>query len=1262
MANQPKKYKKFVASAATATLVATAIAPFASAAGFTDIADNTHKEAIIALSEAGIINGYADGTFKPNQTINRGQVVKLLGRWLETEGYEAPADWATKQYFNDLPLTAEKELLKYAALTKDAGVFAGSNGNLNYTQSMQRQQMAVVLVRAINEIYDLDLVKEYKAEKFKSEISDLDKAFSAEQREAITALDYAELTDAAKQANKAFNPANSITRGQFASFLNRTINIDVEVGVDASVKAINSTTVEVTFDEEVDTDNVKAENFKIEGLEVKNASVKQTNKKVVVLTTAAQTADKEYTVSYKGEEIGKFKGIAAVIPTTVKLTTASEQGVIGKEVTLKATVTVPEGQSKENVPVTFNIVNDKNTNEKIEKVAYTNAEGVATYSYTRYYASVDSVTAYATDKSTVFSSAKVYWANETQLAITEKTADNVLSNGAKKVYEISAPQKAGQYVFVAFENNLGVTTDKLTRSVFVEGTGLWTQNTTNNITETPATTDQYPYEITNGANRVVPVLLDSKGKANLVLSGTNGKVKPVVYAGELKTNYNFYNNNNPGSKITDFANVLYNPTALQAKAAEVSFDIKHTLGLTIEAKGVANAAVALTGKETGGRDYVATYVDKDGKPAKAGDQVLVALAYDAKHPTYLVDEDGKELDHYLPRQDGNTYYSVPVKGKEGKVEFTVTSKDEQAFAEPIVFINNGTGPDKNKSILDASDLQAKGAATYFTKEIQYKAELEALDAKGDDTKSVLAGGSEFVEYKYNLVDQNGKPRAYKTATNVSFNVTAGTSELTVTGATEGTVKVAPGNPRTVTTTIAAGELSKSIKVTADKAGSVTAYATASRVGAGVLPSTDSLTVTFNATSNVVKTGKVTKVEKEVVYIDGVPYSLLDATYLNNGTVVPTLQAFKADYLKDGATVTVSKDKDGKLTFNVVPANSNATLGTAIKDAKNLVATTTEGTNPGQYPSKAALNTAIDNASKVYNDALATATEIANAEKTLADAVKAYQDSKIESGSVLLAKDVKDAEDFLKTVKSIPDTDSPAAGQIKAAEYKALSDQITLAKAVLADTASTEANYTAAKSALKTALDNAKAQVTAYETAKTALNKSITDANTAHKDAVTGAASGQYSSNDKAVLKVAIDAAQAVYNDAAKTTAQLTTAKTDLDSAKTIFAGTVIAHTIKVGGTDVALSLTFTSNTGVVLTSGATVTVDAANTTATVASTSVGADDILTINVTAPVSGNVIVVPVTVNGQVVKFTVTFDGTDWTVTKQDPANFVKVVTTP
>jgi len=263
MANQPKNYKKFVATAATATLVASAIVPVASAASFSDIEGNTHADAIKALSDAGIIKGYEDGTFKPNAEINRGQTVKLLGRWLETKGYKVPENWNTVQRFNDLPVNAaDQELVKYAALVKDAGVFNGSNGNLNYSQPMQRQQMALVLVRAIKTVEGIDLIQDYKEAGFTSSIKDLDKAYSTENVEAITALEYAGIT-----VVENFNPTSAITRGQFASFLNRTINYEApvkELKVE-SVSAINGKQIEVKFNQDVE--RVSAEylgNYKIQ--------------------------------------------------------------------------------------------------------------------------------------------------------------------------------------------------------------------------------------------------------------------------------------------------------------------------------------------------------------------------------------------------------------------------------------------------------------------------------------------------------------------------------------------------------------------------------------------------------------------------------------------------------------------------------------------------------------------------------------------------------------------------------------------------------------------------------------------------------------------------------------------------------------------------------------------------------------------------------------------------------------------------------------
>lgn len=297
MANQPKNYKKFVATAATATLVASAIVPVASAASFSDIEGNTHADAIKALSDAGIIKGYEDGTFKPNAEISRGQTVKLLGRWLETKGYKVPENWNTVQRFNDLPVNAaDSELVKYAALVKDAGVFNGSNGNLNYSQPMQRQQMALVLVRAIKTIEGIDLIQDYKAAGFQSSIKDLDKAYSTENVEAITALEYAGIT-----VVENFNPTNAITRGQFSSFLYRTINYEAPEAKVVSVSAINPTTLKV---EGTGLKNLKAENVSVAGNKVLAVTPAADGKSATVTLESklAPNADVTVSVTVNGEK------------------------------------------------------------------------------------------------------------------------------------------------------------------------------------------------------------------------------------------------------------------------------------------------------------------------------------------------------------------------------------------------------------------------------------------------------------------------------------------------------------------------------------------------------------------------------------------------------------------------------------------------------------------------------------------------------------------------------------------------------------------------------------------------------------------------------------------------------------------------------------------------------------------------------------------------------------------------------------------------
>lgn len=58
------------------TILGAASASFANT--LSDIEGSPNKEAIVYLQTTGIINGYADGTFKPHATVNRAELLKML--------------------------------------------------------------------------------------------------------------------------------------------------------------------------------------------------------------------------------------------------------------------------------------------------------------------------------------------------------------------------------------------------------------------------------------------------------------------------------------------------------------------------------------------------------------------------------------------------------------------------------------------------------------------------------------------------------------------------------------------------------------------------------------------------------------------------------------------------------------------------------------------------------------------------------------------------------------------------------------------------------------------------------------------------------------------------------------------------------------------------------------------------------------------------------------------------------------------------------
>jgi hypothetical protein len=212
-----KNRNKFMVGAATAAMVATAIAPAAGAEvnpnaefAFSDVsAESSHYENIYKAYNLGFMKGYTDGTFKPAQTLTRSNVVKALGKYVvATSGKTLEEfDVSDVKPFNDVPASiADKELYNYSLIVKKAGIFSGDKNNLNPLNDITRQQMAKVLVNA----FDLE-----DLEGKDSKVTDNDKAF-AEFVPYINILSENGVTNV-----EEFMPKSDTTRAQFASFMIR---------------------------------------------------------------------------------------------------------------------------------------------------------------------------------------------------------------------------------------------------------------------------------------------------------------------------------------------------------------------------------------------------------------------------------------------------------------------------------------------------------------------------------------------------------------------------------------------------------------------------------------------------------------------------------------------------------------------------------------------------------------------------------------------------------------------------------------------------------------------------------------------------------------------------------------------------------------------------------------------------------------------------------------------------------------------------------
>lgn len=97
-------------------------------------------QAILSLSQDGIINGYKDATFKPENSITRGQTAAMVNRVLNLKA-QNPVNFTDVSTSNDFAADI--------AAMNEAGILQGySNGKFGVYETLTRAQLAVIVDRA----------------------------------------------------------------------------------------------------------------------------------------------------------------------------------------------------------------------------------------------------------------------------------------------------------------------------------------------------------------------------------------------------------------------------------------------------------------------------------------------------------------------------------------------------------------------------------------------------------------------------------------------------------------------------------------------------------------------------------------------------------------------------------------------------------------------------------------------------------------------------------------------------------------------------------------------------------------------------------------------------------------------------------------------------------------------------------------------------------------------------------------------------------
>lgn len=297
------KNKLFITALAASIAVPAVVVPMetqAATKSFSDVSTkNPYYDIINVMTSKGIIKGYENGMFKPNETLSRKHAATLINRAVTLKPIKnvaVPKDLTkSNAYYTDI-----------MALLNAGLIDVDSKGNVNPNKALSRGEMAKILATAFN------------LKGTKHSLKDVSKTYDA----YVAALYENSVTTGFEDGT--FKEKQSLTRSHYAVFMYRAMGLDKETGGEQKPTTPSKNGITMNSSEKEINDYIKSSNLFKKGIEMPHpVALKEfeSYKQVIVNmeNILAGTELKATDVSGSGIELKTedWKGIDRLLTTQV---------------------------------------------------------------------------------------------------------------------------------------------------------------------------------------------------------------------------------------------------------------------------------------------------------------------------------------------------------------------------------------------------------------------------------------------------------------------------------------------------------------------------------------------------------------------------------------------------------------------------------------------------------------------------------------------------------------------------------------------------------------------------------------------------------------------------------------------------------------------------------------------------------------------------------------------------------------------------------